>query len=169
MVSTVPAPMRQSGRRLAARAAMLANGSGEFSGTSIMRMPALQSTSAIPTTRPGSTPRRIATRACSPLGSSAGCIRHQAGGQLSMYLHESGERCRGTVEAACGVILRREARCIELREMRRANQMHAAYAGCLRQHGQCTAYIACNQQTGQVSGGGLWQQIAVEAASATLE
>ena len=51
--STVPAPTRQSACVPAAKAAMLANGSGELRGTSMMRKPAVYSTSATPMTRSG--------------------------------------------------------------------------------------------------------------------
>ena len=58
---TVPAPTSALPSRFLAKRRIEVNGSGEFSGTSMMPMPATTIASAIASTSSGVTPRRIAT------------------------------------------------------------------------------------------------------------
>ena len=60
-VSTVPAPIKALSPKRRARRSMLAKGSGELSGTSMIRMPASKIASPIASTSSGVTPRMIAT------------------------------------------------------------------------------------------------------------
>ena len=101
----------------AASAAMLANGSGELSGTSMIRMPALHSTSAISTTRAGSTPRRMATIADSPTSDSI-CIGHRPKCQLPPYPRETRDGGEITVRAARLAMLQAQARRVKLHQLR---------------------------------------------------
>ncbi len=59
--STVPAPIVMRSPKWASRRPIVSNGSGEFSGTSAMRMPASQSASTTGIASAADSPRRIAT------------------------------------------------------------------------------------------------------------
>src|SRR5579863_5248469 len=167
--STVPAPIMQPGRRPAASAAMLAYGSGELSGTSMMRQPAWYSASAMPRTRPLSTPRRIATSACSAPGSSVDCIDHLTGCQLSMYLRQPCQRSGTAFECGRGALLCGQPQGVQSRQPRITDQMYVARIAGGRQQSQRAADIARDQQTRQVRGRFLRSQFTAQGARATFE
>ncbi len=112
---TVPAPMTQSCRSQAARAAMLAKGSGELRGTSIMRIPASYTMLAVSTTRAGVTPRRIAISGTAAEVSVLIGHRFRC---MSIHLPEPGERCRNTVDRVRSATPCGESGGVELRQLR---------------------------------------------------
>ena len=76
-VSTVPAPISACPPKARTMAAMLSNGSGEFSGTSIEVMPLAISASAIGTASAGVIPRRMAIRLRLMRGNPSVAVRRQ--------------------------------------------------------------------------------------------
>ena len=147
---------------------MLAKGSGEFSGTSIMRIPAAYSTSPIPTTRSGTTPRRIATNAA-PCADEPDVICPNPLRQSTVDLCQSRERRRGPIDLSCVKVQGGTCARVALCQLGRANQDDRARYETVRECAQCPVDVACNQQAGQVGGGPVAGRSPLRRPAAALE
>src|SRR3954447_20633799 len=101
---------------------MLANGSGEFRGTSITRIPAACSTRPVSSARVGSSPRRMATSAADSAEGSNGMGSPMAG-KLFADLVEPGQGSRGAVGRAGHALPVAQALCVQARQVGRADEV----------------------------------------------
>ena len=100
-VSTVPAPTRQSAGRAPAKAAMLAKGCGELSGTSMTRKPAAYKTLATSMTCSGTTPRKYSRPAHVGGGSDSDGMRFYPRCDVLVHAVKTRERGGSAIQLLC--------------------------------------------------------------------
>ena len=113
--STVPAPIRQSEPCVSASSAMLRNGSGELSGTSMMRMPARCSARADRRHTLGRHTAQDRDESLSDARSNQVAMHRYRVRQQPMHVHEAGERCCRAVDRPRFASLGRERGGVETR------------------------------------------------------
>src|SRR3569832_1349961 len=121
---------------------MLADGSGEFRGTSITRIPAWCSRRPVSTARVGSSPRRIATSAAESAVGSNGM-----GHQLFSDLSKPRQGGRGAVDCVGLAMAMAESLRVQVRQVGRADEV---YCRQLPKSLEGTGDVAGHQQPGKV-------------------
>src|SRR4051794_12775710 len=165
--STVPAPTTTSGGSAFASLAMLANGSGELSGTSIRLKPA--STSVVPTASAssGTRPRRMATSGRASKAASKASRVGIAGPQEARGAGEGEEAERGTVGRAGLGGEAEVAGGLEIEGSERAAAEHDHGLGPLRSRGG--SELGADQEAAEVGGERRLRQVAREPQGACAE
>src|ERR1044072_2671476 len=138
--STVPAPISASCPNAACIAAMLSNGSGEFSGTSIIRTPPAMLAAVPATASSGFSPRNIATIGGAP---AASILSNSPIEQLQSALHAS-----IPIHAADRHAMGRQRALIDIGKGRRADQHHRSRQGRIAAR---FLDLGADQQAGEIA------------------